>query len=256
MRYIRKGVEPELRASEGNASARTTLGVWQQGTSEWVPSSWDDLQNPMKRDLWLALLREQGYICCYCGIRVEYGATTIGPIDVPEREGSHIEHVLPREHFPERTFAYDNLLISCQGHQEEPREPKHCGTHKGDWPSRDKRDRFIAPTQQDCASRFRYLGNGEVLPASDHDDAAAETIRRLNLNVPRLRANRELILEELDHELEDQTLRQAGTPEPLDDRSTHLAREYLDAEPGADNEHRLPAFLAAIQYTLLSLGTR
>jgi len=51
------------------------------------------------------LIKEQGYICCYCGSRIKEGGNT------------RIEHLLPKskEEYKNLTFDYGNLLASCQG---------------------------------------------------------------------------------------------------------------------------------------------
>jgi uncharacterized protein (TIGR02646 family) len=49
-----------------------------------------------------ALIEEQGYICCYCGGRVN-------------EANSHIEHFLPKDSYIKLTYDYTNLLISCNG---------------------------------------------------------------------------------------------------------------------------------------------
>lgn len=84
--------------------------------------SGNDLWNLLgdKKDLKLALLREQGFLCCYCGC----------PIDIHSLNGENsslnnaqIEHLIPKgqrnlagkyisKHL---TYDYDNLLVSCQG---------------------------------------------------------------------------------------------------------------------------------------------
>lgn len=85
---------------------------------DWKPS-WDGLRAPEKSELHEALLREQDFICCYCGMRIN-------------RETSHIEHLKPRTTYPELALEYSNLLASCQGESEEPPpEPVHCGHKKG-----------------------------------------------------------------------------------------------------------------------------
>lgn len=260
MKFLAKRDEPRL-AQRG--LTETTLSQWREGTGDVpAPDSWDELQNPMKRDLWHALLREQGHTCCYCGIRIAYGPEppTLTETEEPDAEGSHIEHILPREHYKEHTFVYENLAISCQGqqvsrHARAGRPPSrvdttlHCGTHKDNWPDLEQRELFVAPTDEDCETCFIFLANGAIRPAPDSSkraEAARETIQRLNLNTPRLRANRRLVLEELDEELD--RLERA--------EEDAWARTYLQQTPCSENGYRVSPFLAAIQYTLRRYGYR
>ena len=56
-----------------------------------------------KRELKQSLLEDQGYICCYCGKRIENDSTT------------PIEHLNPKSIYKNRTYDYTNLLASCDG---------------------------------------------------------------------------------------------------------------------------------------------
>lgn len=47
-------------------------------------------------------LIEQGYLCGYCGARINL-------------ENSHIEHIKPKSLYKENTYDYDNLILSCYG---------------------------------------------------------------------------------------------------------------------------------------------
>ncbi|MEM6699273.1 MAG: retron system putative HNH endonuclease [Bacteroidota bacterium] len=73
--------------------------------------SGDDIWKYMdsKRDLFdkkrlkEALVKEQGFICCYCGRRIFVDHNT------------HIEHLLPKHAYKNKTYDYKNLFASCQG---------------------------------------------------------------------------------------------------------------------------------------------
>ncbi|EAY30442.1 HNH endonuclease family protein [Microscilla marina] len=53
------------------------------------------------------LLEEQGYICCYCGMRIF------------DNHYTPIEHLLPKDKdkYPEKMYEYSNLFASCNGDQ-------------------------------------------------------------------------------------------------------------------------------------------
>ena len=130
-----------------------------------------------------ALERLQQGLCAYCLIRVDSGI------------GSHIEHVWPKSSYIEKTFQWDNLVLSCThsdhiGHASQTGGVS-CGHSDGkrDWPAYDPR--FISPGEPDCERYFEYrAGDGTVRPAaglSEPDKVRADyTIGLLNLNCGRL----------------------------------------------------------------------
>lgn len=72
MKYIKKNPEPSNFTEWKN----------KQKSSE-VNLTYSSLQNPEKSDVKKSLLKEQGYICCYCCGRIELN-------------NSHIEHFNPQ----------------------------------------------------------------------------------------------------------------------------------------------------------------
>ena len=168
MRYIKKGEEPK-RIVEWKA----------QKNENWEPT-WDALRGTEKTDLHDSLLREQGYICCYCQLRIA-------------KENSHIEHLKPRHKYPDLALEYTNLLTSCQRQRS---LPEHCGYHKDDWYDEKL---MVSPLQENCADFFKYTESGEILPIDDPEKqaAAATTIERLGLNLSQLRASRRKVIEDI-----------------------------------------------------------
>lgn len=160
MKYIQKENEPEEFTDW--KEAQRAIGV---------NCDYKSLQNPEKRSLHTALVREQGYLCCYCCQRIA-------------RETSHIEHLEPQsETETERSIDYSNLLASCG---RDPNWPPHCGNQKG--------NNFIPiyPLMENCEAFFKYSGDGEILPTDDPDgkEAAETTIETLQLNHYDLRQGR------------------------------------------------------------------
>ena len=77
---------------------------------------------PNKNHLREALLKEQGYICCYCLGRIQIGSMSV-------------EHWLPKSKFNVFETDYNNLLGCCQGggSAKNPNENRHhCGVMKAD----------------------------------------------------------------------------------------------------------------------------
>jgi uncharacterized protein (TIGR02646 family) len=179
MKFIVKNAEPSAFAE------------WKAlENSEWQPA-YPDLPGDIKQSLKASLMAEQGSICCYCEIRLF------------ERD-SHIEHFAPKSTFPQESLDYQNLLCSCQKKLDKG-EPRHCGSLKGDW--YDSR-LLVSPLDQGCEKRFSYTGDGRKLPSDFRDQAAAETISRLGLNIPKLRDLRAKTIEPfLDDSLTDEDFR-------------------------------------------------
>lgn len=208
MKFIIKDPEPQSFAD------------WKRiGDEDWNPD-WDDLQNPEKRDVHCALLREQGEICCYCG----------SPII---RSTSHIEHLRPRsdQRYPDLELDYSNLMASCNcgvrvgieecddpyadedlmqwaaRATESPQERAHCGHKKDHWYDEVL---MVSPLMEDCESYFQHgEAGGKVSPVGDGNkrEAAEITIERLGLNAARLIRLRKAALEPVLDELEPQEAR-------------------------------------------------
>jgi uncharacterized protein (TIGR02646 family) len=143
---------------------------------------WDEFQSHKSRRLRLqdVLLKEQGYICCYCEREID-------------EDRGHFEHVMPRSCKTEdgvtegrqRELDYHNIVFSCtkvvaKQQVDEKDDKITCGHQKGDWYDETL---FITPLQEECESVFRYKDDGTVVPANGSDsDKARETIERLKLN--------------------------------------------------------------------------
>ncbi|OOG10265.1 retron system putative HNH endonuclease [Pseudomonas sp. C9] len=113
-------------------------------SEEWSPS-YSILRNPEKQELHESLIREQGFVCCYCGNKVTL-------------QTSHIEHFRPQKPFDHLGLVYTNLHASCQGETEEPK-PAHCGHNKG---NRFSEDAHVSPLDENCESHFRYTLIGQI----------------------------------------------------------------------------------------------
>jgi uncharacterized protein (TIGR02646 family) len=154
---------------------------------DWQPT-YEDLRDPEKKEVKDSLMKEQGYICCYCERRLT-------------DDGSHIEHFNPRSSNTVNPLDYANMLCSCQN-QLEQGEPRHCGHLKGDWFDNQL---LVSPLYPDCEGRFAYTGDGEIKPAKKPDDAARMTIEKLGLNINKLKALRRKAIEPfLDENLSEQ----------------------------------------------------
>jgi len=159
VKYINKSEEPESFTDWKN-----------QANDDWQPS-WDNFSKPQKTDVHNSLLKEQGFICCYCGRQIN-------------NENSHIEHLKPRTIYPELALEYTNIMVSCQK-DTVPKEPLHCGKKKDDWHD-DKL--FVSPLDINCAEFFRYTDDGQILATNNSEKQlpAETTIDKLGLNIDKL----------------------------------------------------------------------
>jgi len=166
MKHIRKGPEP------------TELTDWKSlANEEWEPA-YDLLSGSIKKAVKEALMKEQGYICCYCERRLTDG-------------DSHIEHLQPQSKPGVDPLDYANMLCSCQNDLQ-PGEPRHCGNLKGKWYDPTL---MVSPLDPNCEVRFVFFANGEIHAARDKDKGALETIKRLGLGIPKLNALRRMVIE-------------------------------------------------------------
>jgi len=153
MKYIQKGKEPQ-NFSDWKATQKS-LGV---------NYHYKHLPNPQKGSLHISLLSEQGYICCYCCMRVE-------------QSNSHIEHLAPQSKTDsELSVDYTNMLASCGRY---PDWPEYCGNKKRDIAI------GVSPLQANCEEFFDYSSSGEILPTANnlaHQKDAQRTIEVLGLN--------------------------------------------------------------------------
>jgi len=174
MRFIIKRGEPE------------SFKVWKAlENKDWQPS-YSKLSNPEKRDVYDALLKEQGGICCYC-----------------ERElkgkDYHLEHLNPQAAHDGDDLDFNNFLCSCLNKTAKG-DPLHCGQEKGD------EILPVHPHQANCQERFVFTANGKI---NGVDEAAKQAINILALDLGKLNDHREKVLEPfMDPDLSDQELKE------------------------------------------------
>lgn len=114
------------------------------GNADWMPT-WSGLAGTPKIELHTALIKEQGFICCYCGVKINL-------------KDSHIEHLVPQSKNTSLSLEYGNLLASCQRNISK-NEPRHCGVLKGDWYDQLL---MVSPFDDDCEQRFAFNAFGNI----------------------------------------------------------------------------------------------
>ncbi len=164
MKYIEKSEEPSF------------FSDWKMNDKMYLRGrpNWNRLNSDDKIALRKALIKEQGSICCYCGIG-------IGTDD------SHVEHFRPKNKYPQLQLEYDNLLCSCQSELQKT-EPRHCGNAKGSWFDENL---TVSPLVPICESRFEFMEDGRIRPSDNNDEGAKLTITHLALNIQKLQELRQ-----------------------------------------------------------------
>lgn len=145
--------------------------------------SWKTVKTEIKQIVRKSLLKEQGFICCYCE----------GDIST---DSYHVEHFLPKSK-SERAdeVNYLNLHASCLD-KLNVGDPRHCGVNRGN------RD-IISPLDPECELRFAYDFSGAIKPLKSSDAEAINTIEALNLDIDKLNKLREKAIEPFVELLED-----------------------------------------------------
>ena len=122
-------------------------------------------------DLKKQLFEDQGGICCYCGMKLEYS------FDPQYR----VEHVRPKETCRELVGEYKNLLLSCKATKEEidarnkaPKKKRkdmmHCDEAKG------PAEIMYSPLNPDCEKAYIYNLQGVVKGLNENAKMDIETL--------------------------------------------------------------------------------
>jgi len=141
--------------------------------------------NLHKDELRASLLKEQGWICCYCMCRIPQ------KLESQHRQKNYpdckIEHVQCRSQHTDLELNYNNLLLACNGKHGSPRNVQTCDTYKGE---RDLSFNPADPTKN-IEDFVKYNAIGEIF--SDDTTIDRELNEVLNLNTKELRDNREIV---------------------------------------------------------------
>jgi len=133
-----------------------------------------------------SLLTEQGYICCYCMRRIPESGKIVG---------SKIEHFLCQDEHSQEQLNYGNMLLACLGNEGSAKHLQTCDTKKGN------QTLSYNPSNQarNIETLVKYKSNGEIYSSDDTLNTELETI--LNLNIPSLKANRQVIFVEVQNRI-------------------------------------------------------
>ncbi|MGF1826230.1 TIGR02646 family protein [Vibrio splendidus] len=172
MKFINKGEEP------------ASFATWKAlENEEWQPS-YSELSNPEKRDVYNALLRDQGFICCYCESEITNG-------------DYHLEHLNPQSAEEGDDLDFNNFLCSCLKNTSKG-DPLHCGKEKAD------EILEVHPLQPNCQDYFTFTADGKI---QGENVGAENSIRVLALDLGKLNDLRANALDPfLDPDLSEQEL--------------------------------------------------
>ena len=126
------------------------------------PKVWEDIA-PIRKELRGHLLCEQGGCCAYTEIRISGD------------KACHIDHYHTRNLFPNETFNYDNLLVSCNAENYGAKYKDKQVKVKADY------DKLLNPATDVPSAYLEYTFMGEML-AIGGNERGAHTIEYFNLN--------------------------------------------------------------------------
>jgi len=158
----------------------------------------------IKKQLSNHLYKEQKGLCIYC-------QQQLNPNNKELSNFAHIEHLKPKDKnkFPELTFEYNNLTVSCNGFDctKFSLTKDFCGHKKS---SKFKEDKFLNPIEiKDIEKYFEYTIEGKIRPSkslTENEKSKAEYMIELldlkNKELNKMRKESYLSLIEISEELD------------------------------------------------------
>lgn len=169
---------------------------------------------PDKDELRKSLLKEQGYICCYCMSRIKL-------------DEMKIEHWQSQTKYASRQLDYKNLVGACIGNQGARPQNQHCDTRKGD------SEITISPIEGDknCENLIKYRPDGKIY--SDDVSINHDLNETLNLNLSFLKKNRkdalDVVIRKLDEKFSNKTWAKITVQREIDKLNTKDENGFYDA---------------------------
>jgi len=152
---------------------------------------WRELDSNTKEELYQHILvNEQTECCAYCEQKFPY-------LELPKIKNYRIEHIYPRDTYKEKTFDYDNLIVTCDDQKDKIKTCDHSKANNFN------SDLFINPVTENPSEFLRHnLADGEITPVVNYSEnishqRARYTIELLNLNAKRLASAREEFINEI-----------------------------------------------------------
>ncbi|MFO0051547.1 MAG: retron system putative HNH endonuclease [Dolichospermum sp.] len=127
-----------------------------------------------------SLLKEQGYICCYCMQRI-----SIHNMEIEHNKAQN------KNCYPDLQLDYKNLIASCSGNRGKRLKNLHCNGRKGYYEGKKiicKITLNPADSNKNCENYIKYSSTGKIF--SDDETINHELNEILNLNHEILVKNR------------------------------------------------------------------
>jgi len=129
------------------------------------PGNWDDFTPEIKQQIKETILEKEqkindDFVCVYCE-------------RIIDSHQSHIEHIKPKDKYPQSFKSFDNLSVSCNS-------PLTCGHKKANFYDA----RFIHPIEDNPHCFMTYeISTGKIIPKDNsYEDRVNYTCKLLNLN--------------------------------------------------------------------------
>ena len=168
MKQIIKGVEPKSLTKYRSSITHNQLAqsnIYEDFKEKTKEGCREDESYNLRKQL----LKEQGYICCYCMSRIDCN-------------NSKIEHFRPQSKYKNFQIDYQNLFIACNGGEGKKGKEQHCDSFKGEDKLKD------INLLLNIESNIQYSKLGEIFSSNKKIDKELNGI--LNLNNSILKKNR------------------------------------------------------------------
>lgn len=113
------------------------------------PQQWNDL-NEIRQELRQYILEEQGSCCAYTEIHLN------------STENCHIDHYYTRNLYPEKTFDYSNMLVSCNSEDYAAKFKDKQIKRKEDYSN------LIHPVNDNPSDYIEFTVTGKVTSVNNH----------------------------------------------------------------------------------------
>ena len=146
----------------------------------------------VKSDTLKSLMKEQGYICCYCMQKISIDNLTSASPLYPTIE-HYIAQTTQESKDNNLDTDYKNMLATCHGNDKKDPDNKHCDSSRGSQPFK-----YLNPLYISCERVLGYAPDGSIFCLDDsHKTEIEYDIGILNLNFQKLKDSRKSIIDGL-----------------------------------------------------------
>ena len=183
MKFIVKGQQP-----------KALIAIHKDQTKTYKNDVCDNLTTTpkitVKSDTLESLIKDQGYICCYCMQKIyTNGLTSASPL-YPTIEHYIAQHTQESKNKNLDT-DYKNMLATCHGNDKKDPENKHCDSNRGG-----KEFKYLNPLDKSCETVLGYGDDGSIICLDDthRTDIERDIEEVLNLNFQKIKDNRKSVI--------------------------------------------------------------